>query len=115
MKKEMIIKYRNKKIKIIVKECNLFGKFKGLMFSSREKAKNLLFNFNIKQKIRIHSFYVLFPFIAIWLDDKNNVVDLKRVRPFELIVSPKAPAYKLIEIPINKKNKNLVKLFSARR
>ena len=54
-------------------------------------------------RIAIHSFFVFFPFLAIWIDDKNNVVDVKIVNPFKFSVSPKKSFCKLLEIPINKK------------
>jgi uncharacterized membrane protein (UPF0127 family) len=114
MKKEIILTYKNKKIKLIADECNLWEKFWGLMFSRREKAKILLFNFNRKQKIKIHSFFVFFRFVAIWLDNKNNVVDIKIVKPFTLSI-PQKPAYNLIEIPFNKKYKKLYNFFTYRR
>ncbi len=108
MKKTIIINYKNKKIKIIAEECNFLKKFTGLMFSKKEDAKILLFNFRKKQKIRIHSFFVFYPFIAIWLDDKNKVVDLKIVSPFKPCISSKDSAFKLIEIPINNNHKRIV-------
>ena len=108
MKKQIIIHYKRKKIKIIAKDCNFVQKFVGLMFSCRKKAEILLFNFKSKQKIRIHSFFVFYSFIAVWLDDKNKVVDLKIVKPFVLCVSPKGKCFKLVEIPINKNNKRVI-------
>jgi len=110
MKKQIIINFRNKKIKVFAEDCNFFKKFSGLMFSRRENAKILLFNFKIKQKIKIHSFFVFYNFIAIWLDKKNKVIDLKIVKPFSPCVSPKKSGFKLVEIPINNKNKKILKL-----
>lgn len=109
--KELTIAYRGKKIKVLVSECNWFWKFAGLMFSRRETAKNLLFNCRAKQKLAIHSFFVFYNFLAVWLDEKNNVVDLKIVKPFTLCVSPSRNAFKLVEIPINRKNKNIISFF----
>jgi len=110
MKKKIIIHYKKKKIKIIAEDCNLLMKFVGLMFSLREKAEILLFSFKKEQKIRIHSFYVFYPFVAVWLDEKNKVIDLKIVKPFTLYVSHKNKADKLIEIPINKKYYDILAL-----
>jgi len=111
--KKLIIGYNGKKIKISVKECNLFEKGIGLMFSQKEKAKILLFSFKQKQKIAIHSFFVFYPFVAIWLDDKNKVADIKIVQPFEPYVSPRKKVFKLVEVPINKKNKKIAKFFDV--
>jgi uncharacterized membrane protein (UPF0127 family) len=110
MKKKIIINFKDKKIKVIAEDCNFWRKFSGLMFSRREKAGVLLFDFKEEQKIAIHSFFVFYLFVAVWLDKKNKVVDLKIVKPFIPCVSPKKSCYKLVEIPINKKNKKTVKL-----
>ena len=109
--KKIVIGFNNQKIKLSVYECSLFEKISGLMFSRREKANILLFSFRRKQKIAIHSFFVFYPFIALWLDDKNKIIDKKIVTPFELSVCPQEKFLKLIEIPINKKNRKLSKLF----
>lgn len=110
MIKKIYIKYRKKKIKIIADDCNFLKKGSGLMFSRREKAKILLFDFKQKQKIIIHSFFVFYPFVAIWLDEKNKIVEKKVVNPFNPYVSSRKSVFKLIEIPINKKNKHILSL-----
>jgi len=109
MRKKIIISYKKKSVNIIAEDCNFLQRLVGLMFSRREKAKILLFEFRNKQKIRIHSFFVFYPFIAVWLDGKNKVVDLKIVKPFIPCISHKGMANKLIEIPINFYYKNLTK------
>ena len=108
MKREITIYYRRKKRKIIVEDCNALQKAIGLMFSFRESARILLFSFERKQKIRIHSFFVFYPFAAVWLDEKNKIVDLKIVKPFVPCISHNGKADKLIEIPINEYYKYLV-------
>jgi uncharacterized membrane protein (UPF0127 family) len=110
MKKKIVIEYKKKKIELFSEDCNLFRKFSGLMFSRRENAEILLFSFNKEQKIRIHSFFVFYSFIAVWLDKKNKIVDLKIVKPFNPCVSPKKSGFKLVEIPLNEKNKEISKL-----
>jgi len=107
----MKIKKEGKEINIgKVKKVNEFGKAIGLMFSRREKADSLLFKFKKPTKLKIHSHFVFFPFLAIWLDEADNVLELKRVNPFKLNVGIKESFSKLIEIPINKKYKGTVKL-----
>ncbi|MCK5150052.1 DUF192 domain-containing protein [Candidatus Pacearchaeota archaeon] len=105
------LKHGKKKINLDIKVCNGFEKFSGLMFNKKESAKALLFNFKKPTKIKIHSLFVFFPFIAIWLDHKNEVVDLKIVKSFNFSVSQSKPFCKLVEIPINKKYKKIVELF----
>ena len=109
----MKIKKEGKEIDIgNVKKVNWFWKVIGLMFSRREKANSLLFEFKKPTKMKIHSCFVFFPFIAIWLDEKNKILDLKRVKPFKLSFKVKKPYYKLIEITINNKYKMVIELLS---
>ena len=105
----MEINFNNKTIKIPeVKTCNWFNKIIGLMFSRREKANALVFNFHKQTKMAIHSFFVFFPFIAIWLDNQNKVIRIKKIKPFTPKESPTTLYYKLLEIPINKKYKKIL-------
>jgi len=110
MNKQVLINFKGKKIKLVVDECNWIGKSNGLMFSRREKANILLFNLDNKLENAIHSFFVFYPFVAIWLDKKNKVIDLKIVEPFCACICPKKIASKIIEIPINRKNKKILSL-----
>ncbi len=91
-----IIKYKNKKVK--AKVCNWFQKISGLMFKSR-KTEPLLFEFSKPARRAIHSYFVFFPFIAVWYN-KNKIVEVKKVKPFTLHVKPKKPFTKLLEIPL---------------
>lgn len=103
---QVTIKEKSKKIKIKkVKKLSELGKAIGLMFRSKEDCPAMLFEFSKPTKMRIHSFFVFFEFAAIWLDNKNKVIEKKIVRPFLPSISPKKPFYKLIEIPLNKKYK----------
>ena len=107
----MNIKKEDKRINIgKVKKVNCIGKVVGLMFSRRQKANSLLFEFKKPTKMKIHSFFVFFPFLAIWTDDKNNVLALKEVKPFKLSIGIKKSFSKLVEIPINKKYKKAIEL-----
>jgi uncharacterized membrane protein (UPF0127 family) len=112
----MKINFNNKDIEISdVKECNWFNKIVGLMFSRRQTANALLFSFKKKTKMSIHSFFVFFPFLAVWLDDKNKVMEIKKVRPFIPKVSSTNSYFKLLEIPINKIYEKTLELFSCHR
>jgi len=109
---KIILNYKNKRLNLNVKTCNWLKMFKGLMFTCKEKARALLlFDFKRPRRMKIHSCFVFFPFIAIWLDDKNEIIDLKIVKPFRLRVIPKKSFTKLIEIPINKKYERVVEFF----
>ena len=109
--RELTVGYKKKKIKLFLKECNFLEKGTGLMFSQRETAKNLLFSFRDKQRIMIHSFFVFYPFLAIWTDEKNNALEIEVVKPFNPCVCPKKESLNLIEIPVNRKNKSIIKFF----
>jgi len=108
MKKEVIFKYKNGKINLVVEDCNLFKKVTGLMFSRREKAQALLFNFSKPTKIKLHSLFVFFPFVVVWLDDKNKVIDLRIVKPFKSSIISNKTFSKIIEIPLNNKYKKII-------
>ena len=107
-------KYRGKKLTIKAREVGFFGRIIGLMFASQEEAEVLLFRFPIQTKTSIHSFFVFFPFIAVWLNEKNRVIDVKLVKPFQFSISPKKDFTKLIEIPVNKNHSKIVKIVSRR-
>ena len=111
---EVSFRYRGRKRSLSAKKVGFFGRAIGLMFSSREKANILLFEFKESTKTPIHSLFVFFPFVAVWLDKKNRVIDVKRVKPFSLSVSPKGYFFKLIEIPINKRYHSITKIVSRR-
>lgn len=96
---------RKKRIKIEAKRCNLLDKIFGLMFLPKEKAEAL--SFELKNPIAIHSLFVFFPFVAIWLN-KGKVVDVKKISPFAFHIKPKKNFNKIIEIPINKKYKGIL-------
>ena len=109
MTKKIILTYKNKKLNLELKEMK--GPFKealGLMFSRRESAKALLFSFKKPVNLKIHSCFVFFDFIAIWLDEKNKIIEIKRIKPWKFGIRPKTKYTHLIEIPINGKYKNLV-------
>lgn len=86
-----------------VKISSELGKIKGLMFIRKGNAKPLLFSFPKQTSLAIHSFFVFFPFLAVWLDDKDNIMEIKTIKPFIPYIKPKKNFYKLLEIPINKK------------
>jgi len=102
----MKINLGGEKIEIPVRNLSMIGQFLGLMFSRRERARALLFN----HRGAIHSFFVFFPFIILWLDKENTVVEYKIVRPFQLYVNSNKKYNKFIEIPINSQYHPIVKL-----
>ena len=98
------------KINIKVKTLSTLGKFWGLMFKSKD-SQNLLFKFSKPARYSIHSFFVSFPFLAVWLNKKNKVLDFKIVHPYNFSIKPKVPFTNLIEIPINRNNQKIIQFF----
>lgn len=108
----MKVRVGGKQIEILdVKELNYLQGVKGLMFTSKETAKPLLFN----SRRGIHSFFVFYKFLILWLDVKNNVVDYRIVKPWKLHLSSEKPFTKFIEIPINSKYREIVDFVVERK
>jgi len=108
MRKTIFLKYKGKSLKLNAVVCRGFRKFSGLMFKSKD-TEMLLFEFPENTRIRLHSFFVFFPFFAVWFDDKNKVIQVKKVKPFTLSVRPKKSFRRILEIPVNKRNSDIVK------
>ena len=97
----------NKK-KVVIKHIEICkNKAIGLMFSQREKAPRLLFNFKKSVKLSIHSLFVFYPFVAVWLH-RGNIIDIKKIKPFKISIKPDQSFDQLLEIPINAYNKKLI-------
>ncbi len=108
-KQNLGLRYKKKTINLEVHKVSEFKKGIGLMFSRRKKAKILLFEFKKPTKLKIHSLFVSFPFLAIWLDKRNSILEKKIIKPWQIAIKPKKYFYKLIEIPINNKNRKILK------
>ena len=106
----MKIRFNKKSFSLDVKTVSPFGKFTGLMFKSRNTS-NLLFKFHQNELCTIHSFFVFFPFLAIWLDKNNNVLEWNFIKPFTFAITPKNSPVMLIELPLNRKNLDIFSLF----
>jgi uncharacterized membrane protein (UPF0127 family) len=106
LKREKIgLVYKGKKIFVEdIKRVSELGKFRGLMFRfSKEKSPALLFVFSKPSKMKIHSLFVFFPFLGVWLDKNNNVLEIRKIKSWKISISPGKEFYKLLEIPLNKK------------
>jgi uncharacterized membrane protein (UPF0127 family) len=90
-----------------VKELSKLGMIKGLMFRRRERANALLFN----SQEGIHSFFCFFPFLILWLDYDDNVVEFKIIKPWKFFINSKNNFSKFIEIPFNRRYKELIGFF----
>ena len=101
------LRYKGRKVFVNAEKINGLRKGIGLMFARRDSAKALLFDFHGKTKLLLHSFFVFFPFLAIWLDDKNKILEIKTVRPFSLNILSEKTFSKVVEIPLNQKYKKI--------
>jgi len=113
MEKRVGLDFNGTKFEIDLKVCNFLEKFTGLMFSRRKSAKALLFNFKNPTKIKLHSWFVFFPFVVLWLDDKNRIIEFKIVKPFRFSVAPEKTFSKIIEIPISKNYEKITKILCS--
>ncbi|MCK4553025.1 hypothetical protein KAT80_02385 [Candidatus Pacearchaeota archaeon] len=103
------LKYKNRKINVDVKRCNLFWMVKGLMFTRREKARALLlFDFKKPRRMKIHSFFCS-KFLAVWLDEENNIIEKRIVYSFNPFILPKKKFSRLVEIPCNSRYEDILK------
>jgi uncharacterized membrane protein (UPF0127 family) len=110
----MQIIYKNKQIEIPnLKKVSEIGKGFGLMFRRRQSCPALLFEFKKPIKFHLTSLFVFFPFLVLWLDDKNKVIDKRICSPFKFHIPSIKPFYKIVEIPLNTKYSMLIKRLSS--
>jgi uncharacterized membrane protein (UPF0127 family) len=114
-KQEIQINYKRRKKRIRVKKLSFFGMMRGLTFRSRSFSDILYFDFSKMKSNSIHSIFVFYDFYAIYMDEKNNVKEIYKVKPFTPILVPEKSSTKLIEIPINDKNRELIDFFDGKR
>ena len=104
MKKKIVnLIYKKRKISFEVLKVPWWYEGIGLMFSRRKKASALIFNLRKSSRMAIHSWFVFFPFVAIWLDKNKKIISIKEIRPFRFRILPSVKFEYLIEIPKNEK------------
>lgn len=97
MLQRIYIKKDSKRLSFDVLRCEGLSKVLGLMFKKRNDAVPLLFDFS--DNLFIHSFFVTFPFLAIWLDE-DEIIKTEMVNPFTFMVRSPKGSNRLIEMPI---------------
>ena len=107
MLKKVSFEFKKKKFEFYAVSCGFFST--GLILRSKDTIP-CVFEFKKPVNFRISSLFVLFPFVAVWLDNKNKIVDIKIVKPFNFAIFPKKSFSKILEIPINEKYKEEIKL-----
>ncbi len=92
--------YKNKKL-LNCKVLKNFRVIKGLMFSKKlEKNKGVILDLGIEKERIFSSVHMLFVFQEldiIFLNDKLQIVDKVRLKPFELNYTPKGKTRFIIE------------------
>ena len=105
--KSMEIYLKKRKIILSAQRVSFWRRGIGLMFRTKQ-TENLLFEFKRYGNRPITSVFVFFPFLSLWLDSANNVVDFKIIRPFTPEIYAKNNFMKLVEIPFNDRNKKII-------
>jgi len=105
--KKIVLRSGNRKVSLKAHVVKGFQRCIGLMFSRREKAKILLFKFRKPVRMAIHSLFVFYPFLAIWINSNGKIIEKKIVYPFSWYVCPKKKFISLVEIPLNRKYKRI--------
>ena len=104
--KKIILKKGKNNFSLVVGECSYLEKFLGLMVF-RKKAL-LLFNLKKPHKLKIHSILCK-PFLAVYTDGKNRILEIIEVKKWKLSILPKEKYNRLIEIPLVEKYKTISK------
>ena len=109
-REEINLHFGNKKsVKIEGQVCdNIFSQARGLMFRSKSKAPILIFKFGRDVREPIHSLFVPFSFVSIWLDKDFKVVEKRKVKPWKFYVCPRKNFRYFVEIPITEGNKQIL-------
>ena len=110
----MIVNYKGKRISIDCAEAGFFRRGFGLMFCF-PSARPLLFRFSKIGKTAFTSLFVFFPFLILWLDKKNKVIEFKIVKPFTTTILSKKPFYSVLEVPFHRQNRHILRFFVGKR
>lgn len=83
-----------------IKEAKGISKFIGLMF--KKNPKPIFFKMSKLSNFPIHSYFVRVTFLAIWLDEDDDIIDIKLVKPKTNNIKPSKSFKTLIELPLYK-------------
>ncbi|MEK6856288.1 MAG: hypothetical protein AABX66_03985 [Nanoarchaeota archaeon] len=108
----MKISFKKKVFDISISETGIFGKIIGLMFRN-SNTNNLLFSFSKDVSVSLHSWFVFFDFYVVWLNKENKIIEFRKIRPFTTMIYCTKKFRKIIEIPVNEKNRNLIHFMSS--
>ncbi len=109
MENYVTVRHKNIFLTRKIKVCDgILSRTLGLMFRLRlasDEGILLVANNESIAQTSIHSFFVFFPFDVFWINEEKKVVDKKRVYPFSLFLSPKAPAKYVLEMGLGQLEK----------
>lgn len=108
MPERFTFRARHRRFSLLVSRVGYFRRGIGLMFRTRATFP-LLFTFYRPCKVALTSWFVFFPFVAVWLDSRRRVIESRIVFPFTLTIVPSRPAYYLVEIPLNRRNSKITR------
>ena len=107
------LKFKGRIIEIQnIKKVSYIGKITGLMFKKKE-TNALLFEFSKPVRKGIHSFFCK-DFLAIWLNN-GKIVEYKFIDKWQFSIKPRENFDKLIEIPINKKYREVIEALITKK
>ena len=108
--------FKKRKISIDVRKTGFISRGLGLTFRTRN-TKNLLFDFSrpVTWQGTLTSWFVFFPFLTLWLDRDNRVIDFHIVKPFVFSISQNKSFYKIVEIPFNLSNRTVIGKFIGKK
>ncbi len=92
---------KSKKIELTakIKHCkSIFSKATGLMFSRKNKDLALVFPFEQPQRVSLHMWFVFYSIDVLFLNEKKEVVEIKKnFKPFSFY-NPKKKASYVVEL-----------------
>ena len=107
--------YRGKKfLNAPVLRAGLFTQFIGLMFS-RRKTSIRLFSYSSDRRVPIHSWFVFYKFLIVWLDSNDKIIDWRVVKPFTSCVLPDKKCRAFLEIPLDEKYDKEIRFIVGKR
>ncbi len=109
---DIVVNFKGRKIKLNVTETGPIRQGIGFTFRTRN-TDCLLFDFKkeVYERGALTSFFVFFPFLALWLDKNNGVLEHKIIKPWILSILPSKPFRKVVEVPISPKNRKIIDFF----
>ncbi len=108
------LNYKHRALKLNVHEVSSLGKYSGLMFHS-SSTQPLLFDFGKNVNMVLHSWFVFFPFLVLWLDEDMKILDFRVVHPFTFLIKSRKAFQYVLEVPLHEKYYDFFRFFVGNR